>query len=218
MDGVPNLTQLPIAPNTTFVYDFHVDGTGEFWYHSHMLDQYIDGVSGAFVVRDDAQVKIYSDRILFLKDYYRQQAHSYLTYYLSPESGGSEPTPDNVLMNGIGQTEACRVAANCSYVTALASEFTQTCGEFSSYDDLLAAQRQASDGSGTSDNKITRLILIAGNAITTLNVQVDGHYLWLLSLDGLNVVPTRMTSININAGQRVSVGLCRVNSSETTPA
>jgi CopA family copper-resistance protein len=34
-DGVPYLTQMPIAPNETFVYRFPVIQSGTHWYHSH---------------------------------------------------------------------------------------------------------------------------------------------------------------------------------------
>jgi FtsP/CotA-like multicopper oxidase with cupredoxin domain len=35
MDGVPHLTQKPIAPGETFVYEFDCRDAGTFWYHPH---------------------------------------------------------------------------------------------------------------------------------------------------------------------------------------
>src|SRR5690606_22432072 len=35
MDGVPHLTQAPIAPGGRFVYEFEVPDAGTYWYHSH---------------------------------------------------------------------------------------------------------------------------------------------------------------------------------------
>src|SRR3546814_17309684 len=37
MDGVPHLTQKPIAPGETFLYDFDVPDAGPFRYHPHQL-------------------------------------------------------------------------------------------------------------------------------------------------------------------------------------
>ncbi len=34
-DGVPNLTQMPIKPNTTHIYRFPIIQNGTHWYHSH---------------------------------------------------------------------------------------------------------------------------------------------------------------------------------------
>ncbi len=42
MDGVPNVTQKPVAPGETFVYEFEARPAGSFIYHSHFklqLDQ-----------------------------------------------------------------------------------------------------------------------------------------------------------------------------------
>ncbi len=67
MDGVPSLTQCPIAPGSTFTcvclfkitavvadsspsYKFVADTYGTSWYHSHYEAQLIDGVFGPLVV------------------------------------------------------------------------------------------------------------------------------------------------------------------------
>jgi YVTN family beta-propeller protein len=36
MDGVPNVTQNPVEPGETFVYEFTAGPSGTFWYHSHL--------------------------------------------------------------------------------------------------------------------------------------------------------------------------------------
>lgn len=36
MDGVPNVTQNPVEPGETFVYEFTAGPNGTFWYHSHL--------------------------------------------------------------------------------------------------------------------------------------------------------------------------------------
>ena len=36
MDGVPYLTQDPIQPGETFVYEFPLNHSGTYWYHAHM--------------------------------------------------------------------------------------------------------------------------------------------------------------------------------------
>jgi len=218
MDGVPFVSQLPISPDSTFVYNFTVDGAGTFWYHSHSLNQYVDGVLGALIVRAPAETAIYNDRFLLLKDYYRNEVSTYFATYLSPESGGAEPVPDNVLINGIGQSPTCLTAQNCSYVTVQSSTFTQFCGLYSTFSAVLKAQALAATTTIPSDNKITRLKFIAGNAIAVLNISVDGHNMWVLSLDGMPIVPVRLTNFLLNAGQRVDVALCRQNPALSTPA
>jgi FtsP/CotA-like multicopper oxidase with cupredoxin domain len=56
MDGVPYLTQEPIAPGKTFVYEFDCHDAGTFWYHPHTrsFEQVERGLAGALVVESDA--------------------------------------------------------------------------------------------------------------------------------------------------------------------
>mgnify|MGYP001127713997 CR=1 FL=1 len=50
-DGVPYLTQLPIAPNTTHVYRFPIIQNGTHWYHSHSGLQEQIGMYGALILK-----------------------------------------------------------------------------------------------------------------------------------------------------------------------
>ncbi len=50
MDGVPNMTQMPIKPGATYVYRFHIIQHGTHWYHSHTQLQEQLGMYGAFIM------------------------------------------------------------------------------------------------------------------------------------------------------------------------
>ena len=49
-DGVPNLTQMPIEPNTTHKYTFPIIQNGTHWYHSHSGLQEQIGMYGNFIM------------------------------------------------------------------------------------------------------------------------------------------------------------------------
>ncbi len=49
-DGVPNLTQMPIKPNTIHIYKFPIIQNGTHWYHSHSGLQEQIGMYGNFVM------------------------------------------------------------------------------------------------------------------------------------------------------------------------
>jgi len=51
MDGVPNLTQMPIKPHTTYLYKFPIVQNGTHWYHSHSGLQEQIGMYGAFIMK-----------------------------------------------------------------------------------------------------------------------------------------------------------------------
>jgi FtsP/CotA-like multicopper oxidase with cupredoxin domain len=74
MDGVPFLTQPPIGPGETFVYEFDAKDAGTFWYHPHANSavQVGRGLYGALIVEEDVPVEV--DReILWVLDDWRLQ-------------------------------------------------------------------------------------------------------------------------------------------------
>jgi len=55
MDGVPHMTQDPVAPGDSFTYKFVAGPPGTFWYHCHVQDHIhpIMGLAGMFVIEPD---------------------------------------------------------------------------------------------------------------------------------------------------------------------
>ncbi|KAJ8093249.1 hypothetical protein PM082_020735 [Marasmius tenuissimus] len=52
-DGASSVTQCPITPGKSFLYKVNTAGqTGTYWYHSHYISQYCDGLRGALVIYD----------------------------------------------------------------------------------------------------------------------------------------------------------------------
>lgn len=70
MDGVPGLTQSPIAPGETYVYEFEATPAGTHWYHSHVGLQLDRGLYGPLVV-EPAETHVAFDReyTVLLDDY-----------------------------------------------------------------------------------------------------------------------------------------------------
>jgi FtsP/CotA-like multicopper oxidase with cupredoxin domain len=54
MDGMPGLSQDPIAPGGRFTYEFTLKQNGTFFYHSHMAMQEMMGLIGFFIVHPRA--------------------------------------------------------------------------------------------------------------------------------------------------------------------
>ena len=54
MDGVPHLTQAPVAPGAEFLYEFALPDAGTFWYHPHAssAEQLGRGLYGALIVEE----------------------------------------------------------------------------------------------------------------------------------------------------------------------
>jgi FtsP/CotA-like multicopper oxidase with cupredoxin domain len=71
MDGVPHLTQKPIAPGETFVYKFDCQDAGTFWYHPHQhsFAQVGRGLYGALIVEEPEPVAVDRDVTWALGDW-----------------------------------------------------------------------------------------------------------------------------------------------------
>jgi FtsP/CotA-like multicopper oxidase with cupredoxin domain len=71
MDGVPGLTQSPIRPGESFVYEFTPPDAGTFWYHSHTdgLQQLGRGLAGVLIVDEGEPVAVDRDILWMLQDW-----------------------------------------------------------------------------------------------------------------------------------------------------
>jgi FtsP/CotA-like multicopper oxidase with cupredoxin domain len=71
MDGVPHLTQPPIAPGQTFSYEFDVPDAGTYWYHPHVnsAEQLGRGLSGPLIVEEREPIPVDRDIVWMLSDW-----------------------------------------------------------------------------------------------------------------------------------------------------
>lgn len=71
MDGVPGLTQKPILPGETFLYEFDCPDAGTYWYHPHQRssEQVGRGLAGALIVEEPAPPDVDRDVTWVLGDW-----------------------------------------------------------------------------------------------------------------------------------------------------
>lgn len=71
MDGVPVLTQPPIAPGERFVYEFALPDAGTFFYHPHQrsYEQVARGLAGALIVEEHEPIAVDRDELWVLGDW-----------------------------------------------------------------------------------------------------------------------------------------------------
>nr|AFN10626.1 laccase 1 [Hypsizygus marmoreus] len=194
-DGPVGVTQCPIAPGHSFLYDFSVaDQAGTFWYHSHLSTQYCDGLRGVFVVYDpsDPHSSLYDiddgspllsfpivhSSNTFLRringHYSRRLSHltSPSRYHTPAPSAGLVPTPDATLINGLG-----RFVGGAASPLAVIS--------------VVSGKRY-------------RFRLVSMSCDPNYTFSIDGHTMTIIEVDGVNVEPLAVDSIQIFAGQRYS--------------
>lgn len=110
MDGAVGVTQCPIPPGASFVYNFTIrpDQSGTFWYHAHSGVSRADGLYGGLVVhspvpkftvrslmaragsKDSWPHSYDEDLLVLIGDWYHRPGHDVLAWYMRAGSFGNE--------------------------------------------------------------------------------------------------------------------------------
>lgn len=97
MDGVPGITECPLAPGESKTYTFHAGSYGTTWYHSHWVSQYGDGAYGPIIIHGPATANYdYDMGAVAIADTWNVTAaqQNYLVSHFGPKSNA------NYLLNG----------------------------------------------------------------------------------------------------------------------
>ena len=72
MDGVAGLTQPEVPPSGRFRYEFPLNDSGTYWYHSHAKSwsQVARGLYGPLIVEDDSDPQVDHDLVLMIDDWF----------------------------------------------------------------------------------------------------------------------------------------------------
>ncbi|RUS16125.1 multi-copper oxidase [Endogone sp. FLAS-F59071] len=187
LDGVPGQTQCPIPPGGEYTYEFKIDGQwGTYWWHSHYMSQYVDGLLGPFIVHntlEEPYLGLYDEEYtVMLSDWYHTYSTVLLEYYISPASEGNEPIPDNGLINGLNSFN-CSLAPSGSTCTPNSPKASFSFVEGKRY----------------------RLRIINTSAFSVFTFSIDNHTMTVIEADGTDVHPVQVNSLPINVAQRYSV-------------
>jgi FtsP/CotA-like multicopper oxidase with cupredoxin domain len=108
MDGVPGLTQPPIRPGESFIYEFRPPDAGTFWYHPHAnsLQQLGRGMAGALIVEEPEAVAVDRDLVWVLADWRLRSDAQIAAGFGNPmEAAMSGRVGNTVTVNGIVSDE-----------------------------------------------------------------------------------------------------------------
>ncbi|KAF9174197.1 hypothetical protein BGX21_004910 [Mortierella sp. AD011] len=190
MDGTTGVTQCPIPPGQSFTYNFTVPNQwGTYWWHAHAASQYVDGIVGPLIIHspDEPHLGTYDeDIIMMISDYYHTDSGSLVSWFLSTESQGVEPIPDNGLINGrnsfdcTGDSKALFPTGSKCHSNAPLSVF-----EFSS-------------------GLTYRVRIINTGSFADFHFSIDNHTLTVIEADGVDMQPVDVQRIPIHVAQRYS--------------
>ncbi|KAK3116845.1 hypothetical protein LTR53_002339 [Teratosphaeriaceae sp. CCFEE 6253] len=101
MDGVPGMTQCPIASGSCFTYRFQADLYGTTWWHSHWSSQYGSGLAGPMVIYGPNNTAYDVDLgPVMVSDWYHEYYENVIDALLEPLPAVNIPMSDNNLING----------------------------------------------------------------------------------------------------------------------
>ncbi|KFZ07766.1 hypothetical protein V502_09754 [Pseudogymnoascus sp. VKM F-4520 (FW-2644)] len=182
-DGVPSITQCPIAPGSTFTYRFRADVYGTSWYHAHYSAQYSAGITGPIIIYGPSHVQYDEDLgPIMLQDWFHKDYFTIVEGIMSNDTALQEQFSDNTLINR-------RMPYNCSLVT----DGTPCCT------DRTYSKFRVKPG------KTYKLRLINTGAGGFQYFNIDGHNLTVISNDFVQVHPYNTTSVVLGIGQRSEV-------------
>ncbi|KAK8013087.1 Cu-oxidase 3-domain-containing protein [Apiospora marii] len=100
MDGVPGVSQCPIAIGSSFTYKFRADLYGTSWYHSHIESQYASGSFGPIVIHGPDEKTQYDVDVgpVMVNEYYHEWWEDVLAGFLAKDPVITRS--DNNLING----------------------------------------------------------------------------------------------------------------------
>ncbi|KAJ7127291.1 Cu-oxidase-domain-containing protein [Mycena crocata] len=178
-EGSPFVTQCPIAPGASYTYtNGPIEQAGNFWYHSQLSIQYIDGFRGPLIVYDpqDPQRHLYDvddvNTIIQLGDWWHNTTLSptMLPQYVAT---GIIPVSDSSTVNGVARYNG-GPAVPWAVVNVV-------------------------------KGKRYRFRLINESARNIVTVNFEGHSMTAIEADGEALTPHTTNAIDLLAGQRYSV-------------
>ncbi|KAH8817126.1 putative multicopper oxidase [Xylogone sp. PMI_703] len=179
-DGVPSVSQCPIAPNGTFTYTFRADTYGTGWYHSHYSAQYADGLFGPMVIYGPRHAKYdYDLGPVLINDYFHTP---YYPIVQAITGKITVPNSDNNLINGKMNYD-CSLVENGTACTPNAglSKFKFHSG------------------------KTHRLRLINSGAEGLQKFTIDNHTMTVIANDFIPIKPYETKVVTLGAGQRTDI-------------
>ncbi|KAK1923265.1 multi-copper oxidase laccase-like protein [Papiliotrema laurentii] len=194
MDGVPGISQCPIAPGKTFTYRFRVQNQyGSYWWHSHFGNTLADGLVGGLIVHSvrDPLVRgrdFDEETIVMVQDWMDVQSETIVAGLHSDKGYRgtlAPPQGDAILLNGLGRT-------NCSNLDI--------------QDLSLPCTAPALPEIRVTAGKRVRLRILNVGSFGMFRISIDEHAFEVVEVDDTAVWgPSGIHEIQVSTAQRTSI-------------
>lgn len=211
MDGVPGLSFDGIAPGETFTYEFDVNQSGTYWYHSHSGFQEQTGLYGALIIEPKEPEPFSYDRdyVVMLSDWsdtpperifanLKKMSH----YYNRRERSLVDDFIPEVQRDGLGTTLARRQMWERMRMSD--RDISDVTGY--TYTFLMNGQTPTTGWSGlfTPGEKV-RLRVINAAAMTFFDLRIPGLKMTVVACDGQYVEPVSVDEFRIGVAETLDI-------------
>jgi FtsP/CotA-like multicopper oxidase with cupredoxin domain len=208
MDGVPHLTQDPIAAARSFTYEFVAPHPGTYFYHPHTGVQLDRGLYGVLVIDDPAEPGGYDDEwVVVLDDWVDGTGRTPDDVYaeLTKNDGGSGGSMDHGSMGGDMDMDDMDMG---DMEESMSSPLLGGAGDVD-YPYYLVNGRTPDaphQYTGRPGQRI-RVRFVNAGTDTAFRVAVGGHRMTVTHSDGYPVTPVTTDAFLIGMGERIDVTL-----------
>ncbi|MFT5260748.1 MAG: CopA family copper-resistance protein [Arenicella sp.] len=210
MDGVPGLSYNGIKPGKSFQYEFDVNQSGTYWYHSHSGFQEQTGMYGAIVVepKEPAPYQYDKDYVVMLSDWSDQAPEDiYADLKKLPHIYNINERTLGDLASDVkdkGLSGALRNRAMWNSMRMSDTDLSDVTGKI--YTFLMNGQTPA-DGWVGQFKKGEKILLrfINGSAMTFFDVRIPGLKMTVVASDGQYVQPVTVDEFRIGVAETYDV-------------
>ena len=210
MDGVPGLSFAGIKPGESFTYQFDVNQSGTYWYHSHSGFQEQTGMYGAIVIDPRDQDPVAYDR-----------------EYVVQLSDWSDEEPNNIYAKLKKQSDYYNFrerTAGDLWDEIRQKGVAQTWNERKMWNEMRMSDRDISDVTGYTytflmngvtpeqgwlglfkRNEKVRLRFINSAAMTIFDIRIPGLKMTVVASDGQNIDPVTVDEFRIGVAETYDV-------------
>lgn len=210
MDGVPGISFAGIAPGQTFTYQFTVQQSGTYWYHSHSGFQEMTGMYGSIIILPKTRGEQRADRdyVVQLSDWTDEDPMSVFAKLKQQSDyyNYNQPTARDFFndMSRYGLQEALAMRKMWNEMRMNPTDLADMSSATFTY--LLNGQPPNGNWTGVfNPGERLRLRFINGASNTFYDVRIPGLKMQVIAADGLDIEPVSVDEFRFGPGETYDV-------------
>ena len=200
MDGVPGLTQAPVAAGGTFDYAFVAPHPGTYWFHPHVGAQLDTGLQAALIVDDPHEPGDYDEEVVLVLDDWTDG------WGESPDTILARMRREGMVMSGQAMGGMDMGGMDMGGMPTADQPLGADTGDVAYPTHLINGRMPAAPVTITSTpGRRIRFRVINAGADTAYRFAIGGHRLTVTHTDGFGVRPVEVDTLIIGMGERYDV-------------